>query len=196
MTIGIKETLHRFDTFLKTECTYVYDYYDAPLSDDMILEMLGELEISDNNFFSLYSWKNGISVEKLDYSVDLSILPWGNLLSLKDALDVEIDNRGNNYWKFSLKPIFANFEGEHYLVETEETSEFYGVIYFYSPNLAYAVNPIPYFDNLESMLSSIMRFFEMKAQWYDIKKERLVFDFDKLDQIREELNPKVSGSKG
>ena len=193
--MGIKETLYQFDEFLKLNCPYVYEYYDAPLSADLIKESLTEPEISGSEFFSMYSWRNGIAVEKLDYSEDLTILPWGNLLSLKDALDIDFDNKQNDYWKPSLKPFFANFEGEHYLVETDKLSECYGVIYFYSPNMTFAVDPVPYFDNLELMLITIMKFFEEKAQWYDYEKKSLEFDFDKLDRIKEELNPIAASLK-
>ena len=189
--MDIRETLQRFDAFLKDECRYVYDYYDAPLAHEVLVDMIKELGIENSDYLSLYSWKNGISAEKLDYSIDLSILPWGNLVSLQDALDINIDNIENGYWASTLKPIFANFEGEHYLVETDDESCFYGVIFFYSPNLSFAVKPVPYFDNLESMLLSIIKFFESKAQWYDLEKNLLVFDFDKLEQIRAEMNPRV-----
>jgi hypothetical protein len=105
---------------------------------------------------------------------------------------LDAENMSENYWKASLKPFVANYEGEHYLVETDESSELVGTVYFYSPNLTYAVVPVLYFDNLETMLRSIIAFFKEKAQWYDYKKRILRFDYEKLSKIRKELNPKAA----
>jgi len=135
----------------------------------------------------VYSWRNGVSVENLDYSVDSTILPWGNLLSLEDALDIDADNKKNGDWRPTLKPFFANFEGEHYLVETDKLSGRYGMIFFYSPNMTFATDPVPYFDNLEAMLITIMKSFEAKAQWYDYEKSfNAGIDYNLAEKITQE----------
>lgn len=186
------ELINEFDNFLKKYCNYAYDLFDPPLSKEITLQLLNKLGIKDENYVTLYCWKNGIPVEKQDYSVDLRILMGGNFISLSDAIDMDAENISENYWKASLKPFFANYEGEHYLVETDELSAFFGSVYFYSPNLTYAVDPILYFDNLETMIKSIMAFFRQDAQKYNPQNGKLEFDFRKVTAIRKELNPKAA----
>jgi hypothetical protein len=171
---------------------YVYDHYDNPLDDNEIQLLMKQLGIDNEDYFYLYKWKNGIAVEKQDYSVENRIIMPGNFVSLRDAVELDEENSREDFWeKKSLKPIMANYEGEHLLIETDKTSKYYNFIYFYSANFSYSVTPILYFESIEKMLLSIMALFNEKAQWFDIDSKRLKIDYNDENPICHKLNPQI-----
>lgn len=192
--------IKEFDNCIKKYCPLAYESYNDTLPSEGIDFYMQKLRLDVNDktdFKTIYSWKNGIDIEIQDYSTDLRILYAGNFLSLKDILPLYQENLDMEFgWRpLSLIPIMSNYEGEFLLIETDRNSPNYNGVYFYSPNLTFAVDTIIVYDDLESMLKTIINLFENGAQIFDNEKKVLKFDFDLISKISALLNPKSNRLK-
>lgn len=182
-----KELLVDFETCLEEKAPHILSYYNKALSLNEIDSYMNQMAISIPEYKFLYKWKNGVSIEVQDYSTDIRIDFTGNFLAMKDALQLYKQNQEENYWNITFVPILATHQGETLLIEANENSKNYKQLFFYAPFTS-DLEPIGYFDDIESMLKSIISLFNKGAQRYD--NNVMEIDFELRTKVCKDLNPK------
>ena len=181
-----KELLVNFETCLEERAPHILSYYNEALSLDEIDSYMGQLSINIPEYKFLYEWKNGVSIEGLDDIIDIRIDFSGNFLTMKDTLELYRENQEESYWNTTFVPILATHEGETLLIETNESSENYKQLFFYAPFTS-DLEPVGYFDSIESMFMTIICLFTEGAQRYN--SGMLDIDFDIRKEICKRMNP-------
>lgn len=182
-----KELLVDFETCLEERAPHILSYYNEALSLDEIDSYMSQLSINIPEYKFLYEWKNGVSVEGLDDTIDIRIDFSGNFLTMKDALELYRENQEESYWNTTFVPILATHEGETLLIETNESSENYKQLFFYAPFTS-DLEPVGYFDSIESMFMTIISLFNKGAQRYE--NNGMEIDFELRSKVCKDLNPK------
>ena len=197
IVVVTQNLIRRFDNCMKEYCSFIYEYYQPPLLDKEIVGLVDKMGIEDEDYESIYKWKNGLDIftsEKLPKEFTIGYC--GNFISLDNAElrfqqinKKRIENPDDVFWDESKVIIMDNLIGEYLLFENNKGSEDYGALFQFSPSGSNACLPVMKYDNIESMLESIIACFENGAIWFDKKSGYLVIDFDKESEICSRINP-------
>lgn len=178
-----------WDDCLKKHCHYIYDYYANPHDENEIELFMSKMSIDSADYKTFYGWKNGLSPNSRNITSPTEIMFHGNFVSLEHALYIFQEHNDKDFFEQSQILIADNFEGERLLLETNPASPNYGMILSLVPFGNHAGEPITIYDNMETMIKSLISMYNLGAVIYDSDTRDLVIDFDKEAEICLPLNP-------
>lgn len=181
----------QLDECLKNKCSYIYSFYQEPLPEKFIDEYLDKMNIDDESYKSLYSWRNGLNLDDADnFPNEMCILFWGNFISLEDSYSQFRANENSYFdWPPSQVVIMDKLMGERLLYETNTQSPYYKFVFCYAPFGNNAGLPIPCYDSIDKMIETIIELYKNDAISYNEETQHLHIDFEKEDLISREINP-------
>jgi len=118
--------------------------------------------------YELYEWKNGTALSSSLIPHESWLFPLGTLSSLEDSIDrYQHQMERDEYWTPNLFILFADDGGEMFLIDFDENSPTYKMIYKHSYfSVDYEVT-ITCFDSLEALIKTVIEWFKEKACFYD-----------------------------
>jgi hypothetical protein len=119
--------------------------------------------------YALYAWRNGLTDEIVDSkaSGEVRLFQLATFTSLNIAIQNYLaPDLKNLSWSKHLFPLFDSFAGDFYLIDTNEKSDTFKMIMFYSPANPYFENCVSIFDSLETCLTTVAECYREKAYCY------------------------------
>lgn len=173
----MKSIILLFELFLNQNNPKLFQRLNVGISQESFKSKMNTIGIGfEIDIFQLYEWRNGIkdpnSLDEMFYCgvfmpIDTSIEVYDKL-SIKDTL-----------WEKKFFPLFSNYAGEFILIDIDSKSKGYKKIFIFSP-LMYS-QPVIIYDNLYSMMHSVVECYKTKA--YQFENGQLLIDFDILYNV-------------
>jgi hypothetical protein len=119
--------------------------------------------------YSLYEWRNGIGEEKLNSMAlgEVALFTLAVFNSLNLAIETYHSPDLRSYaWCIGLFPLFESFAGDFYFIDTNEESDTYKMIMFYSFSNPYISKATSVFDSLYSCLTTVAECYKKGAYFY------------------------------
>lgn len=134
----------------------------------------------------VFSTCNGI-IEPADisFNYEVSVMPFGEVLSLKEAIERHQYDREYHWYVESRFPILGNISGEMYVIETSE--ENFGMIYIYLVGSTDFDTYCSAYEDYETMIFTIMECYRKKAYWFEDGELNINWDLER--DIGAKLNP-------
>src|SRR5438876_662246 len=121
---SFKLLLEKFDMTLRKYNLSNYEKLYAPLQDKEIDIRLNELYIKNEDFKTLFAWKNGYDP---DHNVNIlcQVFELGTLLSLDAIISTVSANKNNSRWDNQLLiPLITDSTGEYILFNNEQGNDY------------------------------------------------------------------------
>lgn len=130
--MSIKDKLSLLIEELQRHNSPVIPLLQNGLTQDEIDNVIKPLGLNfPGELYELYSWKNGIA-EKFENIGRFPLFPTGIFLDFYSATKVYPKKEGKiKHWKKNKFPVFG-MANEYYLIDIDNASNTYGVIYYYS----------------------------------------------------------------
>ena len=161
----------------------------SPLDKDRIKFFFEQWQIDDENLSEIFLWKDGIPYDESLPTYSFNFTGFGVIPPLEEINKIIKIESSNPYWRKTLFPLVTSFAGDFLLYETDKSSDVYGQIFLYSPNLGYVDYQVSYFDSVNSMIDTIVENFEKKVFVYNPIEMSLDIDFTLHFEISKVLNP-------
>ncbi|WP_147323553.1 SMI1/KNR4 family protein [Chitinophaga silvatica] len=159
--------LNNFDKVIAEKATFLYNKHNEPLDQNQILSLLESHNIYDEELVELYSWKNGIFYNPIEYTILYDYSAEGVILPLEYASSLCNPDDGYHLWKKNFFPIIGNYGGDFLLYNSDSKSKTHKMIFLYSKS-ALSLNPMySYFDSVSAMLMSITECFNSNVFQYN-----------------------------
>ncbi|HEX6432510.1 MAG TPA: SMI1/KNR4 family protein [Niastella sp.] len=188
---NIEELLNRLLQVLTEVNAPLVNMLQKGIDRSAIEAEITELEISlPEEVYSLFNWRNGISLTGNNTFNQAWFFPLGSLTSLEDSTANYRFNAGNDgYWNEKMFMLFESGVGEMYLIDCDDKSPTYRMIYKHWAGAVDFEVVITMYDSLECFLRSVNECFETKAYYYD-ETGGFIFDFTKGVMVSKKNNPK------
>ena len=137
--------------------------------DDILVKNYVKLTVPEEVYL-LYQWRNGLKDDVVN-SKDSGEVELFRLATFT-SLNISIQNYQGAYlhghrWFKGLFPLFDNGLGNFYLIDTNQSSDTYKMIMFYSPSNPLIENcVVSIFDSLETCLTTVAECYRKKAYYY------------------------------
>lgn len=177
-----------FDNILKKYCKNIYDQFGEPLNNEIIKQMLGKVDIKNEQIEKLYQCHNGIKYDLVKSVGEFEFCSMGVFLPLEEAISHYKEKIKNNLWERRFFPLLTNHAGDYLLLDIDGDSNTFERMFFYSPSLLISYPEIAY-DNLESFFQTITLCYKSGAYVFDESTNTLEIDQDKEFEISAEENP-------
>jgi hypothetical protein len=182
----IETLLEEFDAVLRKYNLPNYSKLYPPLPEDEIIDCLNQLKLKDNDFRSLYRWKNGFDPDGKVIGA-CQIFIYHAPLSLDSIIRKVNSAKKTSIWKDAFIPLIADTTGDYLLFNNQEGND-YGKIHLYSVSLFFIDEPISYYDSLGAMIETTIQSYINSAFKYNAAKQRLEVDAHKHHEIAKEIN--------
>jgi hypothetical protein len=181
----LEELILNLDTVLRAKNLNNYSKLYSPLAQEEIHRLVEALNINSNELEMLYTWKNGFG----DFQTqDCQIFDFGVQLPLYHILGLYNSNNGEvGRWENEYIPIGTDGSG-HYLLFNNRKGIDNGKLYLYSPSLLH-VEPISYYDNVRTMLETILMAYDLNIFSYVEADDWLEKDYNRFYELGKRLNP-------
>lgn len=177
--------LAEFDKTLKQFSPNMYSRLQPPLPNSDIQRLLKSVGIEDEDVYSLYQWKNGVSNESersMIFDFECTMLNLEKVEQLKKNYKLDSNEMEG------LVILFDN--EEDCLLFNTNRGEDYGKLHLYSVPLLSIESPLPYFDSLSSMLKTTTEQYKQGGLVYDEGSNFLLSHSEINIKIYETFNPK------
>lgn len=180
--------LNEFDEILRKYNPVNYERLYPPLVESELDTLLKKLKIKNEDFTTLYKWKNGFNFT-IDSYICFDIFFNGTLLSLDLVQEDILFNQKHGTWRNSLIPLIGNDEREWLLFDNRKGKD-YEKIFFYSPSIpSAAIRPIKCYDSLCSLVKTTIEAYRKGILIYDKHEDWLKRDVFKYYELARDLNP-------
>lgn len=143
--------------------------------------------IFSQELIELYQWKNGTKLGK-GLLGTYSFFPASIFMDLEHAINFYHLRAGKDeYWTELMFPIFGS-GGDYYLIDLNQNSPTFNMIYYYSPSSIDFDTTITFYDSLLTCFETIYKCYREKA--FYISNSGLYSDGEKEVEIAKKLNPK------
>ncbi|ODS22612.1 hypothetical protein AB835_13220 [Candidatus Endobugula sertula] len=158
------------------------------VDENYIKEQLLDINISPNSeILWLYSWKNGMLVEKGTPLDDIQFFPGYHFLSIDDAILQYSLIKGDDRWNSSWLPFMANGAGDYYMVDLSALETVKApVLSFFSEESECDIE----YECIDKMTSTFLEGFRKKIIYYD-QYGYLEMDDDKYCLLAGNINPTI-----
>jgi hypothetical protein len=136
--------------------------------DDLLRKSNVKVSLPDD-VYSLYQWRNGLDDDKVKSKAMGEVQLFK--LAVFNSLDMSIktyqypDVRQYSSSK-SLFPLFESSAGDFYFIDTDEKSDTYRMIIFFSFSNPYILNGASIFDSLENCIITVTECYRNRAYYY------------------------------
>jgi hypothetical protein len=185
----MKETLQlisSLDNILKEKNLRNYEKLLPPLQDREVNELLTELNVKDDDFRTLYQWKNGFDPDGKVIGA-CQIFKLDIMLPLNWVLKKVLINKTDPIWDDSFIPFITDSTGQFFLFNNSPGNN-YGKIHLYSVSLFFIEEPISYYDSIGSMIETTIEAYSTGALKYDPDEDWLDEDIEKFYKIAKTIN--------
>lgn len=143
--------------------------------------------ILPSEVINLYCYKNGLKEEVLlDNDLGhLWIIPLGIFIPFEDSFKAYLSNVSMSFWDKCLFPLFESGGGEYILIDCDQESNTYKMLFYYSPQV---IEIVTIYDSLEKLLISTIGCFDMYIYYYD-QQGYFNVDYKKERELLKVLNP-------
>jgi hypothetical protein len=181
--------LNEFDLALRKYNPVNYARLYPPLAELELEASLKNLKINNEDFGTLYKWKNGFDFN-LNIFISCQIFDRGTLLSMSLVRQEVLLNQEEDTWKKTFIPFIANATGE-YLLFNNEMGKDYEKIFFYSPSISSAaLKPVSCYDSLALLIETTINAYKNNIFEYEEKRDRLKRDVYKYFELAKAKNSK------
>lgn len=160
------------------------------LSESELTSFLQKVNITlPPDVYALYAWRNGVDEDALESKVlgQLALFPLGIFIPFEIALDEFVTHTEGRYWDKNLFPLFGSGGGDYYIIDCQEDSSTFGMIYFYSPTNVDFYGVVTKFDSLNSLIITITECYNSNLYYID-EESYLEVDFKKERSISKKNN--------
>lgn len=155
----------RLDALLREYNPVNYHKLQPPLPDDEIKSYLQKIGIDDENIFTFYKWKNGVSPDEetraMLFDFKLYSLSLENVLKYKKLYADDFDE---DHIMLFASPFDTMF------LFNMNCGEDYGKLHIHSVPLLSIEDPYSYYDTVETMLATNIRIYESGGFFYDVER--------------------------
>jgi hypothetical protein len=139
--------------------------------------------------YTLYKWRNGAVVTGSQTFDQTWIFPLGGFPPIEDAIaNYEYGAGNDDYWNEKMFMLFESGAGEMYLIDCDDQSSTYGMIYKHWAGAVDFEVIITMYDSLKSFLHTVVECFEKEVYHFD-ESGGLQFDFKMEVDISRKNNP-------
>lgn len=166
------------------------DNLQEPLSKHRIDEVGEKLNIKlAQSIYDLFEWKNGVYLPEEYYLGSAWLFPLGGFFPIENSIERYEYYAGNDgYWSPTMFLVFESGGGEMYLLECDENSPQFGMIYMHSiGDFSFDVI-ISAYDSLDSLISTIIECYEQGC--YRLVGNSIQSDYELEKSISKKYNPK------
>ena len=182
---SFKLLIEKFDETLRKYNLPNYKKLSLPLNENEIDTKLKELKITDEDFKTLYLWKNGYDSFQ-NSEEPCQIFDRDTFLSLNAVIHAANTNKKLNLWEEYLIPIITDTTGQYILFNNKKKD--YGKLYFYSSSILIAVDTISYYDSLSKFIETTIKAYELGVLKYEEYENWLDIDIDKYYPLAKKNN--------
>jgi hypothetical protein len=181
--------LNEFDLALRKYNPVNYARLYPPLAELELEASLKNLKINNEDFGTLYKWKNGFDFTTDSY-ICFDIFFNGTLLSLDLVQEDVLFNEKEGTWRNTLIPLIGNDEREWLLFDNRKGKD-YEKLFFYSPSIpSAAIKPVTCYDSIFAMVDTTITAYRNGIIQYDPDENCLNFNVDRYFALARERNPK------
>ncbi|MEI2273101.1 hypothetical protein OHD16_13205 [Sphingobacterium sp. ML3W] len=138
--------------------------------------------------YDLFTWKNGVSHMGISSVEQLLIFPDGIPFSIMEAVGVYNSHAiTKQLFEPDYFPLFSDGNENILLINLDEDNAAYKTICLYSPSLLGTGTPIPIYDSLVNLITTVIACYQKKAFW--LVNDCLEVDSDAHYSIASNLNP-------
>jgi hypothetical protein len=185
---NISDAIKKFEETLIKYNLPNLERLNPPLPEEVSQEILQQLEIYDEDFKSIYLWRDGYNFYEKSSNL-CQIFTFGTFIPLRDIVEEVSSNRVNSRWDDEhLIPVITDSTGQYLLFNNRVGSDF-GKVFLYSASILQAIDPISYFDSILSLLKTSITAYEQGVFKYDASEDWLEIDFMKFRMLAKNLNP-------
>lgn len=178
-----------FDHTLKKYNRTNYARLSDPLSNEEMISYIEKIQVTNDDFKSFYTWKNGFDYMK-NPSVDCQIFDFGAPLPLQEMVATIIADKAENHqWNDQFIPLITETTGQ-YLMFNNCPGDDYGKIHLYSPSLLYVDDPISYYDSIQTMIQTMIVCYENGIVFYNKAEDWLEINFEGYWNLGTQYNPR------
>ena len=146
-------------------------YFQAGISRHTVDDLLGKsnVEISlPDEVYAFYQWRNGLDDDTVNSkaSGEVQLFTLAAFTSLKMSIQNYHSPDLRDFSSKGLFPLFDSFVGEFYFIDTNDKSDTYKMIIFYSLSNPYIQHTASIFDSLETCLITIAECYRKRAYYY------------------------------
>ncbi|WP_291913296.1 SMI1/KNR4 family protein [Chitinophaga sp. CB10] len=186
----MKQALDQITSYLLKYDAYVLEILQPGISEAEIKTQIDKIGINlPLSVYDLYKWRNGIrDIYENNFSRQI-FFDFGIFFSLESAIDLyKSDSIENKYWSRSYFPVFTNGGGDFLLLNIDELSGEWGMIYLFSPAINLSIDPVSIYDSIEAMVDSILLCYNKGAYFFENRE--LLIDTNLEFEICEQRNPR------
>lgn len=164
-----------------------YNLLLPPLDESELNKYFNNLEVTNEDFISLYKWKNGFNPDQYEENKICQIMNFDVFITLEEIIYTVEAEKINNRWPPFFIPLITDFTGQYILFNNNMDNECYGRLYIYSASLL-CVDPKPYYDSVPRMIETIIAAYEKEIFVFNTETNELDIDFDKHAVLCKEMN--------
>lgn len=179
--------LETFDASLRKFNLTNYERLYAPLSDVEINDYLEQLNINNENFKLLFTWKNGYDPNQKT-KVLCQVVDYGTLLSLQSIVRSLDANKSIGRWEDHFIPLITDSTGQYLLFNNNKDSSDFGKLHLYSASLLFVEEPVSYYDSIFTFIETTIEAYEVGALKYDAQEDWLNKDVYRIREIAKRIN--------
>ncbi len=160
-----------------------------PISRKEIDKLIENLDIViSEDVYELFGWKNGIRTSDDYFIGQLWIFPLGGFFPIEDSIERYNYYAGKDgYWSKSMFLLFESGGGEMYLLECDENSPNYGIIFKHSIGAIDYDVIITAYDSLSALIRTVIECYEKDI--YFLSTTGVESNFDLELEVAKRNNP-------
>ena len=164
----LKLTLNSLEKFFTDSQNFLLVHFQEGLTRGEIDKLARSCHLTfSHEMHQLYKWKNGINFNTLPDKTDPNLFPLATFFPLEKSLDYyRYYTKSKKLWRDGLFPVFNNAGGDFFLVDTDENSEFYKMIFFFCPSDPLINGMITFADSMNKLFSAVLECYKEKAFFY------------------------------
>jgi hypothetical protein len=160
-----RNLLQKLDSTLRAYNPINHAKLKQPLPEKEIENYMSKLQVNNEDFKLLFTWKDGYDVFKIG-NAPCQIFDFGTLLSLQSIVDVLEQTTEDDRWEGEqFVPLIAETTGEYILLDNGKGAT-YGQLFLYSVPYLH-IEPEPLYDSISSMVETTIEGYEKKILKYN-----------------------------
>jgi len=167
--MNVTEVLDQINLYLTQSNAYVLDFFLPGLTrEDIYTQTEDAKVILPEDAYKLYQWRNGIANIYAHNFNHQPFFSFGIFYSLQSAIELyKSHSLVNGYWEDCYFPLFTNGGGDFILLNIDEKSREYEMVYLYSPSINLSIEPVSIYDSIKTMLDTILLCYQKKAYFFE-----------------------------